>query len=372
MEENNRKKFSEEDINFIKENYNKMKIEDIAFILKRTKNSIYNMMGYIGVSNRYQWTENRINILKEFYPCGDWDILLKKLETNNKQNIMQKAHSLNLNFGHRWLSNEIKYLIKNFGKKSYEDIAKELNKTLNSIIFKAYKLKLVKNDRWSKNEIDLLIKLYPFYSNKKLSKEFFQNRKSTSINTMARKFNLKKDIEKNNKTYNEEDMLLQLKELSIKLGRTPLYNDLVPNGLASEKTYERRFGGYRNACKLAGLEINSNFFGDSITCYSKNKDFCFSKSEKIITDFFIDNNISYKKEQKYKDNIEDKRCGNKIVDWIIGNNIFVEFFGLPEKEYYFERMQEKRSICRDCNIVLLELYKKDLNKLNIKFKNYIN
>jgi hypothetical protein len=70
--------------------------------------------------------------------------------------------------------------------------------------------------------------------------------------------------------------------------------------------------------------------------------------------------------------MKDIRCKNKTVDWIINNNIFVEYFGLSDKPIYNKRMEEKRTICRDYNIVLIGLERKDLNKLHIIFKDFIN
>jgi hypothetical protein len=45
---------------------------------------------------------------------------------------------------------------------------------------------------------------------------------------------------------------------------------------------------------------------------------------------------------------------------------------MEELDYYFKKMEIKRSICRDNNIFLLELFPKDLNKLNYIFKDFIN
>jgi hypothetical protein len=52
----------------------------------------------------------------------------------------------------------------------------------------------------------------------------------------------------------------------------------------------------------------------------------------------IANNIQYKKEVYYRDYISDTRCGDKRFDWVIGD-YFIEFFGMPGKKHYRERMQ---------------------------------
>jgi hypothetical protein len=165
-------------------------------------------------------------------------------------------------------------------------------------------------------------------------------------------------------------LIEELQNLANKLGRTPSISELKLYGLPSERTYRRYFGSYVNACKLADLELNMSLFGEKRKIKKSIKgDICYSNAEVIITDFFIINGIPYIKEAYYKDYINDERCKTKRCDWVIYNNIFVEYFGLPEKSYYYKKMEEKRKICKDNNINLIELYRKDLNKLNTIFLN---
>jgi hypothetical protein len=121
-----------------------------------------------------------------------------------------------------------------------------------------------------------------------------------------------------------------------------------------------------------GLTPNSNIFGKVTRHKSKNNDVCFSKSEVIITNFMIDNNVFYKKEEPYSKYFPIEIVGKRTVDWVIGENIFVEYFGLPEKPNYYKRMEQKRKFCRDYGIILIELYRNDLKKLHSIFKEYIN
>lgn len=135
----------------------------------------------------------------------------------------------------------------------------------------------------------------------------------------------------------------------------------------------RYIGGYREACKLAGLPININIFGSNGYSYmSKNNDLCWSKAEVVITNYFIDNNINYKREVLYSDYTTDKRVHNKNCDWVINNTIFVEYFGMMDKEYYKSKAEIKIKICNDNNIPLISLTEKNLNNLDEIFKFVFN
>ena len=43
---------------------------------------------------------------------------------------------------------------------------------------------------------------------------------------------------------------------------------------------------------------------------------------------------------------------------------------MPEKQYYMQRIQEKRQICNDNNVILIEIYENDINNLDEIFINY--
>lgn len=177
--------------------------------------------------------------------------------------------------------------------------------------------------------------------------------------------------DKNKKYYNQDDILRKLLALSKKLKRTPKTKDLKIYGLPSPKTYARYFGSYTVACEKIGITPNSNTFGKPVICYSKNNDRCLSYSEMIITDFFIDAGIKYKKEVKYLEFMPKEECKNRRIDWIIGESVFVEYFGMSDKEHYRKRMMEKRKLCKNHNILLIELFRKDLKNLHRIFQDYI-
>ena len=317
-----------------------------------------------------RWTEERKQFLIDNYPNKPKEFLIEELGIA-WSSIYAKASELKVVRRNIFTKEDIEFIVENYEHMNYSEIANFLGRDKSTVACKINGVGLVKVEKWTNEEVDLLIKNYPKYTNRYLSDKILPGRKNYSIRTMAYKYGLHKSEEMGKKRYDSEKMIDDLINLSEKLGRTPFLSDLVENGLASGKTYERYFDGYRNACKIAGLEINSNLWGRSISCKSINGDICFSKSEKIITDFFIENDIGYKKEIKYSNFIDESICGNKIVDWILSENIFVEYFGLPEKENYKKRMNEKISMCEKNDIVLIEVYRKDLTKLHEVFSQFL-
>jgi hypothetical protein len=262
---------------------------------------------------------------------------------------------------------DIEYIKENFknSTESINKIAQHLNKTFNAIQMKIFKLGLTKSRLWSDQEIKIMIKYYPYLSNVKLIKKYLPNRSKDAIVAMAQKLNLVKSEDKDNKYFNKEEMINDLRKLAEKIGRTPYQFELVENGLPSGKSFDRYFGRYSNACVEAGLTPNSLVFGKGIGMMASDGSKCASRSEYIISEYLIKNNILFIREARYKDYINDERCGDKRVDWVV-KDYFIEFFGMPEKEQYKNRMQEKIAICQDHNIKLISLFRNDLKKLDKK------
>lgn len=317
-----------------------------------------------------RWTEERKNFLIENYPFETQKFLMENLGIG-WDSILHKASELKVIRRNVFTQSDLDFIVSNYKTMPYKDIAKILKRDKSTVACKINNMGLIKVSKWTDKEIELLITHYPNYTNKYLSEKIFHGRATYCIRTKANKMGIHKSTVTGRKRYDQETLIEDLIKLSKKLDRTPMLEDLVKNGLASGKTYERYFDGYRNACRIAGLKINSNLWGRSLICESINGDICFSKSEKIITDFFIENNIQYKKEIRYDDIIEDDRCGERIVDWILANDIFVEYFGMPEKPLYKEKMNEKINICKENDIVLIEVYRKDLNKLHKVFVQFL-
>lgn len=321
---------------------------------------------------KFEWNDERIKYLYQYYPTREYDILFDKLGFDNMDIIRHKAMDLGIKVrGYDYTENDILFLKENYDKMSYGEISKILNKSIGSISTKINRLGLLKSGKWSDEEINLLIEKYPHYTNKYLSEKIFVDRNPHSIRTKALKLGLHKSKEKGMHFYNQEQMLEDLFYLSQKLKRTPSIEELCVYNLPSEASYRRYFGSYRKACMLCGLEIHDSLYGKAKIYLSSKGDICNSNSERIITEFFIDNNINYRKEIMYNSFCDDKRCGTKRCDWVIDNEYVVEYWGYPNIDSYTISMKIKQEICKDNNIKLIELNRNDLKKLHTIFSNFI-
>lgn len=221
---------------------------------------------------------------------------------------------------------------------------------------------------WTEEEKELFIKLYPYYTTKYLLENYFPNKKRHNLANMAHRLGIKKEYKA--RRFDKEIMLQQLKELHDKLGRTPLYDELQDYGLPSFQSYYRYFGSYKDACVQAGIEPVDSLFGKSKHCMVADNIVCLSEKEYEITCFLLEHNIEFEKEKRYSEIFpDDCRCGQKRCDWYIDGDI-VEYFGMPDKESYQKRIEDKRKICQDNHVTLVEIYEEDMDKLEDIFKKY--
>jgi hypothetical protein len=326
----------------------------------------------MGRPRKYEWTDERLKYLYEYYPTRQYKILFEKLGFDSIDTIRHKAMDLGIKvIGYDYTEQDILFLKENYDKISYKEISEILNKSIGSIAMKINRLGLIKSERWSDEEIELLKEKYPHYTNKYLARNFFHNRSAINIRGKALDLGLHKTQEKGDHFFDKDEMIAMLINLSEKLGRTPSIEELSIYDLPSNKSYERYFGGYRQACLIAGLKINDSLWGISKTYISSKGDICYSNSERIITEFFIENNIQYSKDLKYNSFCDDIRCGSKRTDWIINNKYVVEYWGYPNVESYNIKKDIKTNICKDNNIELIELYRKDLAKLHTIFAMFL-
>jgi hypothetical protein len=364
---------SEKNIEFVKINYLKIPTKEIANHINMSIWTVYEIAKKLGIGN-FKWTNKKIELLKKYYSVKNWNYLFEILGTNKKTILQDKACELGLHKMVIWNEKYDKIIKEYYPTCNFEEIYNKIpNSTKNSIQKRAKKLNLKCDDHyWSKNELNILKEKYPYYPNKYLSDMFFSKRNVFSINQMAMKLNLKKDLLQNNKTFVAEKMIEDLKNLGEKLGRTPSIDELVFYDLPSDKSYDRYVGGYRNACNLAGLEVNVSLFGSAKLYYSKNNDICYSHAELVITNFFIDNNILYEKEKYYNKICNDARCNTKRMDWFLDNKYVVEYWGYPKIDSYIKGIEIKQQICLDNDLKIIELTRKDIRKLPDVFKYFIN
>ncbi|RYI30618.1 hypothetical protein EVU96_09385 [Bacillus infantis] len=310
------------------------------------------------------WNEEQIATLVEFYPSANMRELVNLLPFTKSQ-IYQKAAHLGLKReDYSWTKEEVRILRDNYSVIPMKKLVEVLpNRTLSSIRTKAGKLGLnTYKQMWSEEEIEILKEYYPIKTKKEME-EMLPLRHSNTIIDMAGKLGIKKKKGfRKNYVYSTEELLDKLKAFALKLGRTPLQEDLSANpDVPGVLTYYRHFGSYSNACIEAGLEVNNQMYGKSYTSVSENNDLCLSSKELLITNLLISNDIPYEKEKLYRDILNNQELKYIRSDWYINDSIVVEYFGMPEKKYYAKRMEEKIELCKENHVPLISLLPEDLN-----------
>lgn len=323
---------------------------------------------------RKEWTIEETDLFIRMYPEADW----KTLETTfgrSKDTLVHKAQRLGVvrkaKAEAKWTPEDIKYLEDNYGEVSLEEMMKHLGRTKSSVETKCKRLGLVSRILWTDEEKELMKEYYPRFTNEALHNCLFPNRTITAIDGMGQRMGLLKNWIPWQKTkhFDSDDLIDRIIKLKEGLGKVPTVEEIEKFGITSQKTIERYFGGYRTLCKMLGWEINFKLFGKDNLYLSENKDYCFSEGETLITNYFIKNNISYVKDGYYKDYFKIQAFGKKRFDWLINNTTVVELFGLPEKEEYRKRMENKMQLCEKYSIPLIYLFPEDLKNLEKIFGN---
>lgn len=100
-----------------------------------------------------RWTEEEIEFLKENYEKEKPEKIAEEL-SRSLSSVYCKAQSLNLSskrcgYGRKWTSEEEKYLKENYSELPPQKIADELDRSLNSVYGKAKNLDLKSSRRGS-------------------------------------------------------------------------------------------------------------------------------------------------------------------------------------------------------------------------------
>ena len=116
---------------------------------------------------RHKITDKEIELLKIYYPIGDWDTIHREIPNISKQSIHSKMSSLGISMeSHYWSSDDERILIEN-----YESMYGHVNDLVDlfkgkfsykSIISKARKLGLKTRNFWSEEEISILTDNYSY------------------------------------------------------------------------------------------------------------------------------------------------------------------------------------------------------------------
>lgn len=315
----------------------------------------------------FKWTKDKVELLKIYYSTSTWDELYKILGTTKKQTIMSMASKCKISrdiYNNCHAKNsDIEYIRENNDKMMAHEMATNLGKSVTFVcrIISRLGMKPKSRIRVLRDEdVELFKELYPKYTNKYLHEKYFPYLDRGQLRTQARRFSLVKNSDKTIKWYDKEQLLDDLKQAIIKLGRFPALREFKELGLPSETTFRRYFGGINKVCELMGAE-RPNY--NIIACSphkDKNNNLCFSLPELHISNFLIDHKYHFEKEVCYNKVIPGKECGKRRFDWFI-NNCAIEYFGLMHLKEYAKEALFKIELCKKNNIPLLELYPQDFS-----------
>jgi hypothetical protein len=112
-------------------------------------------------------------------------------------------------------------------------------------------------------------------------------------------------------------------------------------------------------CEAGILEEPVLKAGMGYQCIAKDGHICLSLTEKIIDDYFSDNQILHEKEPLYPKDPLLNPSGLMRADWKIEENVYIEYFGLAGNGEYDIRIAEKKELANKYGISLICLYPRD-------------
>jgi len=154
------------------------------------------------------------------------------------------------------------------------------------------------------------------------------------------------------KPFSKEKLLDKIRQFYLKHGRIPLKREFN-----LYETYQRNFGSWNNAIKLAGFEPNQVIFSKKFI--AEDGHICDSFAEKIIDDWLNKNNINHVKNIFYSDK-------KMTADFAVGN-VRIEYFGLQGlNRVYNKSIKRKQKLCERANLKLIAIYPHELFSKNFK------
>ena len=149
------KNWTDEQINYLLNNYGKITVEKISKKISKSIGSIYYILNKENINLEVRWwTKEEIKLLKELYPSYS-NPELEKIFSRSEGAIQMKAALLKLKKDSWWSEEDIELLKEmNFEGLSYTKIGKTLGRTRSSVHNQLIKYKLTDScRRWTEGEL---------------------------------------------------------------------------------------------------------------------------------------------------------------------------------------------------------------------------
>lgn len=165
------KNYTQEELNYLKDNYLDKNVKELAKILGKTSGSISYAIRELGLlKQKHQpWSDEEIQFLKDHYIDMTSEEISQHI--NHSVNaINTQRDRLHLIRNNLWEENEVEFLRNNFSKMSYKEIGNKLGRSASAVTAKCFDLNLYKKEvPWTDEEIDFLKKNYMEMSNFEIS-----------------------------------------------------------------------------------------------------------------------------------------------------------------------------------------------------------
>lgn len=181
------KTWTEKDVEFLRENYRILSIEEISLKLNRTPHSIEVKASKIGIRKTKKWTQKDIKFLKENYNLmsnpelgSALEVSVGSIERKANEYGLRKSKEAMKKIRQRWPDENIRYLRENYKRLPPKEICDHLGISLNNLyaMTRHYGLQASSgsnafhkhsNKTWSNKEISFLLENYMKLSLRELS-----------------------------------------------------------------------------------------------------------------------------------------------------------------------------------------------------------
>lgn len=187
--------WTDEEINFLNENYSKMGSSIQKYLPNKSKSAIMTKANILGLSYIDKWTNEEDEILKTNYCSKTINEVIDILKSNgfvrNRDSILGRCKILGLKKIILWTKEEEDILMKYYPIEGVDVFKRLSNRTKSQCLTKAHNLGLKsdkRNSDWSDEEKDILLKFYQLEGSKVSCR--LSNRSPQSCTVMAHKLGL--------------------------------------------------------------------------------------------------------------------------------------------------------------------------------------
>lgn len=184
--------YTDEELQYIKDNYSSLTLKEIAKTLKKSEDSISYAITKLGLKKQIhiKWTDEENQFLKDNYLIMTNAELAKELN-RSFISVSAQLDRLKLTKAKFWTKEEEKYLIDNYINMTHQEMGKVLNRTDGAIRSKCFELNLYKKDvPWTDEELNYIKNNYREKTFKEMSQ--YLNRTDNAIRLQCSRMGLKK------------------------------------------------------------------------------------------------------------------------------------------------------------------------------------